>query len=180
MLSIGSKVAQGLDDAQQITLVSLSLKCIHVYTNTNTLTHARTHTCQLQQRPPREMNNNLRAGSEIKIPSILAELAVTKAQQSRDSVETERRQSRYSVETERDNNIMSDLLASQKTACSSVSLTHHLPLLVILVFLLFVSSFDISLTLAMPLGGSETTASCVKWFQLQFDKEEGARSKNKK
>lgn len=104
MLSIGSKVAQGLDDAQQITLVSLSLKCIHVYTNTNTLTHAHTHTCQLQQRPPHEMNNNLRAGSEIKISSILAELAVTKAQQSRDSVETAWRQSRYSVETERDNN----------------------------------------------------------------------------
>lgn len=88
MLSIGSKVAQGLDDAQQITLVSLSLKCIHVYTNTNT----RTHTCQLQQRPPHEMNNNLRAESEIKIPSILGELAVTKAQQSRDRGDTEQRE----------------------------------------------------------------------------------------
>lgn len=92
MLSIGSKVAQGLDDAQQITLVSLSLKCIHVYTNTNTRTLTRTHTCQLQQRPPHEMNNNLRAESEIKIPSILGELAVTKAQQSRDRGETEQRE----------------------------------------------------------------------------------------
>lgn len=101
MLSIGSKVAQGLDDAQQITLVSLSLKCIHQHKQTHT------HTCQLQQRPPHEMNNNLRAGSEIKIPSILGELAVTKAQQSRDSVETVWKQSRYSVETERDSNLMS-------------------------------------------------------------------------
>lgn len=65
-----------------------------MYTSVQQHKQTHTHTCQLQQRPPHEMNNNLRAGSEIKIPSILGELAVTKAQQSRDSVETEQIQCR--------------------------------------------------------------------------------------
>lgn len=79
MLSIGSKVAQGLGRCTANYVAILELK---MYMCTHTQAHTRTHMSTAAATAEHEMNNNLRAESEIKIPNTLGELAVTKAQQS--------------------------------------------------------------------------------------------------